>query len=69
MSCGGRKGWEAAASLIGEGRGKQITSEIHDLVQEMQGEEQRLLKERYVEATRKFERTKIDWHLEASWVC
>jgi PAS domain S-box-containing protein len=53
------KGMEAAAALIAERRGEQITGDIQDLVLVMQEEEQRLLKERDAAAARQLERTKV----------
>ena len=53
------KGMEAAAALIGEGRGQQIMSETQDLVHGMQDEERQLLAVRAEAARRQLNHTKI----------
>src|SRR3984893_1984845 len=53
------KGMEAAAALIGEGRGQQIMRETQDLVHGMQDEERQLLAVYGAAASRQLDHTKI----------
>ena len=59
MSLRGTKGMEAAADAIADGQGQRIMDDFQKVIQEMQGEEQRLLLLRQADARRKLAQTKV----------